>query len=302
MATIVFSVEKRRRRLWTTGVVSCDLRDVRVFDCDRSRCELAHDRSQYAYAVHYRRSLPVLNDCDVLLVERQPPGGMVAMQTALECLFGDAVVLVSSNSVTAGFRYPRGADAATRRELRKIVSVRRARGPLARFGVNIDDFSRAHDVADAYNQYAYWLRKTNDECYGKSKYFLRRHQPRYERRRLVISSTSIVKQPPVLSGQETVDLQPSEQIETGGAASSVLLRRSHELGNDDDVESADDRVYDRTFGEGEGLRTGGDRRFRRGESVEDDEREKKKKRYRLENDDASTDYVHICARHKKASS
>ena len=124
----------------------------------RSTCGLRHERTFCDYIDHLVQVYQSdFEECDYIIIERQPPVGFVVIQELILNKFRNKTVIVSPNSVhkfhnISQFDY----------EGRKTESLRIA---LDTMGGVFDTFQianceRQHDVADAVCQLLFWLDKT----------------------------------------------------------------------------------------------------------------------------------------------
>ena len=95
------------------------------------------------------RTHPFFDECDVLLIERQPPGGVGAVvENCLAIIYHHKTTLVNPTSMQGHYNM-RGLS----RTDRKAFSVAFAREA----GVPLPTEERAHDIADAYLILRYWM-------------------------------------------------------------------------------------------------------------------------------------------------
>jgi hypothetical protein len=131
-------------------------KDITIIDCDRVDitkvkhrkvplcvCKLHHDRCIPDYLDHFIQETSYFEECDVLLLERQPPVGITNVQDLLFKLFRDKVELISPNSIHKYFKLP-GGEYNARKQLSEQLSSRYLLD-FTTFTENI----RRHDIADA---------------------------------------------------------------------------------------------------------------------------------------------------------
>ena len=105
--------------------------------CD---CKIPHTNEVADLVAHFVQEYQdVLLACDVLLMERQPPGGLTNVETLLLFMFRDKVKLVSPNAMHAHFGMNH-LDYEQRKE--RTVEI-------ASKYVTLPDITRKHDIADA---------------------------------------------------------------------------------------------------------------------------------------------------------
>jgi hypothetical protein len=158
-------------------ILGMNMIDIATFKCDRKTCTLHHDKCVTDYLEHVYVEEPILGTCDKMLIERQPPAGMQGAQELLTKQFREKIVLVAPRSVHKFFKIShfKGPTAADKR---KASSIRSATRLLSSFNLNLDQFERKHDVADAICQLHFYINRENDRnLVGKSKYFLPKPPP-----------------------------------------------------------------------------------------------------------------------------
>lgn len=131
--------------------------------CD---CTLHHERCIPDYLDHFiQEHQAMFDECDTLLLERQPPVGITNVQDLLFTKFRSKVLLVSPNTVHKYFGLP--SDYMER----KVVSESIALGFLE----NFDKFtlnSRKHDISDAMLMIIYYFKKELDNVINSTKFEL----------------------------------------------------------------------------------------------------------------------------------
>jgi hypothetical protein len=127
-------------------IIDCDRIDItkvkhkKVARCD---CKLHHDRCIPDYLDHFIQETSHFRECDVLILERQPPVGITNVQDLLFKLFRDKVILIHPMSVHSYFNLP-----SCQYNLRKEKSENLSRYYLNDFKMFSDNI-RKHDIADA---------------------------------------------------------------------------------------------------------------------------------------------------------
>ena len=140
-------------------IISCnrvDITRVRHNLVQRCNCTLHHDNCIPDYLDHFIQEHPMFEQCDVLLIERQPPVGITNVQDLLFTRFRDKVLLISPNSVHKYF------DLSSDYSDRKINSERIASTFLSGFN-NFTENHRKHDISDALLMILYYYKLKVDE-------------------------------------------------------------------------------------------------------------------------------------------
>jgi len=150
-------------------VLECDRVDItnvhhrRVRYCD---CKLLHERCIPDYLDHFIQEHPVFEECDVLLLERQPPFGITNVQDLLFTRFREKVKILNPNSFHVFFKFSKDY------EMRKIESTKIANNFLNTF-FNYNVNERKHDISDALIMIIYYRKLYIDKliretCYNKT--------------------------------------------------------------------------------------------------------------------------------------
>jgi hypothetical protein len=148
-------------------VIGCNRIDITkikhntIKQCD---CKLHHERCIPDYLDHFIQEYSdYFEDCDLLLLERQPPVGITNVQDLLFTRFRDKVLLISPNSVHKYFEL--GSDYNTR----KIYSEKIAEEYLIDFKSFTTNF-RKHDISDALLILIYYFKIKVDEMIEQTNY------------------------------------------------------------------------------------------------------------------------------------
>ena len=118
-------------------------------------CKLHHDRCIPDYLDHFIQETSYFEECDVLLIERQPPVGITNVQDLLFKQFRDKVLLISPNSVHKYF----GLNNVY--EERKEKSEKTSQYFLEEFD-NFKKHIRKHDISDAMLMILYYYKTEMD--------------------------------------------------------------------------------------------------------------------------------------------
>jgi hypothetical protein len=161
--------------IWTIQTVKeIVLLDITQFDCDRGTCILHHDKCVTDYLRHVFQSKAEFIDADTILVEQQPPQGLIVVQEIIRNEFRHKVELVSPRSVHAYFGISKRFKGVHAYERRKEWSTKFAVLTLKRgWGITLDAYERKHDIADAWCQAWFYIQRLNrTSIKGRSKYFI----------------------------------------------------------------------------------------------------------------------------------
>ena len=119
-------------------------------------CKLHHERCVPDYLDHFIQELPHFNECDILIIERQPPMGIMNVQDLLFKLFRDKVLLISPNSMHKYFKL--SSDYNERKKQSEQLSLTH----LTDFE-NFNKQIRRHDISDAMLMIIYYYKISLDD-------------------------------------------------------------------------------------------------------------------------------------------
>jgi len=142
---------------WTIkSIDSIQLIDIRkeCLECKTGECPHRHDRCFTDYMNHFFDNHPELNNADHILIERQPPQGLVSIQELILNKYRETVVLICPRSVHKHFSITH-----LNYDERKIASVVTAQEVLSKFDRKLSG-RRNHDIADAICQLCWFLHHT----------------------------------------------------------------------------------------------------------------------------------------------
>lgn len=135
----------------------CDLVDI-TSGCRLNNCNLSHDNCIADYMSHffeeYKESL---EEADIILIEQQPPGGLIAIQELIRYQFRKKTISISPRSVHC-FLNINHLDYEKRKKASTDIAIKKLNGFK-----NFMFQERKHDMSDAYCQLFYWIHKKNKE-------------------------------------------------------------------------------------------------------------------------------------------
>jgi len=152
-------------------------KNIVILDCNRvditnikhkrvcsSVCTLRHDRCIPDYLDHLVQEIDYFEECDVLLIEQQPPQGIQNVQDLLFKQFRHKVRLVSPNSIHKYFKLP-NVYLDRKEESEKIAND--FLFGFSTFNLN----TRKHDISDALLMIVYFY-KINMETLIATHHFV----------------------------------------------------------------------------------------------------------------------------------
>jgi len=151
-------------------------KDIQIIDCNRvditttrhnrvkfCDCKLYHDNCIPDYLDHFIQETIYFEECDVLVIERQPPVGITNVQDLLFTKFREKVLLISPGSVHKYFNLPSCAY-----ELRKEKSEKIAEEYLFNFRKFTNNI-RKHDISDAMLMILYYYKTRMETVINETK-------------------------------------------------------------------------------------------------------------------------------------
>ena len=149
-----FSYKKKAKR--ENEIYNSLTKNVKVMDCNkikithmhhdhvcRDNCQLRHERCMPDYIDHFVQETPHFEECDILLLEQQPPQGIQTVQDLLFVKFRHKVRLLSPASMHVYFQLPK-----LEYDLRKQKSEKISHVYLSDFSTFTNN-TRKHDISDA---------------------------------------------------------------------------------------------------------------------------------------------------------
>ena len=140
-------------------VIDCnriDIRKIKHRKVPFCVCKLHHDNCVPDYLDHFIQELPHFNECDILIIERQPPMGIMNVQDLLFKLFRDKVLLISPNSMHKYFKL--SSDYNERKKQSEKLSLD--------YLIDFENFNkqiRRHDISDAMLMIIYYYKISLDD-------------------------------------------------------------------------------------------------------------------------------------------
>lgn len=141
----------------------CELVDITNFKCDKG-CMLFHSKGIADYMTHFFKNYSeYFNKADYIIIERQPPMGLVVIQELIMFNYRAKCILVSPNSMHAHY-----GIGDLDYESRKIRTIKLTEKLLYKFE-SYQKLIRKHDVADALCITKYYLFVKNLEYLEKER-------------------------------------------------------------------------------------------------------------------------------------
>ena len=132
----------------------------------RDECQLYHTKTIYDMVVHILSEHPCFDEADIILIERQPPSGLVAIEQIIFGMYRDKAQLIAPNSVHK-FLGIGHLDY----DNRKIFSEKFAKKYLSQDQQDeLMNYERAHDIGDAIEMLVFWTNKKHLEKLKKDRY------------------------------------------------------------------------------------------------------------------------------------
>lgn len=150
-------------------VNAVDLQDISDFKCDRNICKLKHDKMASDWIEHlidyFSLAFEQVNN---ILIERQPPSGLIAIEQLILSKFRDKTILIHPRSMHKFFNISK-YNYEDRKKCTEKIAIDLIKTD------NIKDcffsFERRHDIADSICIGIFWINiiKKEFEKYKKIK-------------------------------------------------------------------------------------------------------------------------------------
>lgn len=140
------------------NIVWFDLIDITKFDC-KPNCTFLHTKTFADWIRHFIDNYePILNKADRILIERQPPQGLVVVEQLIFGCFREKSILISPNSVHKFFNI-----AQFEYDQRKVAVVNLTRRYFdEEFNTKLNKYDRKHDICDAVLFTIFWSKKEKE--------------------------------------------------------------------------------------------------------------------------------------------
>ena len=141
-------------------IIWMELTDITIFTCDKN-CKLHHDKTFADWMLHIlEKYYNIFKQATHILIERQPPQGLVVVEQILFGSWRDKSILISPNSVHKYF-----SIGDLDYENRKIASVNISKKYITSDSLKTQllNCDRIHDISDCILFTIFWLSKKKEE-------------------------------------------------------------------------------------------------------------------------------------------
>jgi hypothetical protein len=164
MAFVLLEVEKDYSQ---STVVWFELMDITTFyhlDLQsKKQCKLFHSRTLSDWMSHiFSLNTELFDLCETVLIERQPPGGQIAVEQLLFFNYRSKAVLIHPRSVHAFFGWTEDYEGRKRRSV-QIFEHALEKNPRTWLKGEFATLRRRHDISDAYTQAIFYFHKKHVE-------------------------------------------------------------------------------------------------------------------------------------------
>ena len=155
-------------------IIWVDLINITEFKCNKQAdCPHHHDRTIADWMHHvFDQNSEFFERCDHILIERQPPGGIVAVEQLIFARYRHKAILIAPNSVHKYFNMG-WADYPGRKRISETIATRHLKGGPVELLEQYQHYDRRHDISDSILFGIYWCNKQNTKI----------HQVRVQRER-----------------------------------------------------------------------------------------------------------------------
>lgn len=136
------------------NIVGVDLVDITKFNCDKN-CKLKHDKICVDWINHFLQKYnQAFEECNHIIIERQPPSGLVVIEQLIMSKYRDKTTLVHPCSMHKYFHI-NTFDYEERKYYTEKISNKYIKNKDVIEYYN--SFSRKHDIADSICLGLFWL-------------------------------------------------------------------------------------------------------------------------------------------------
>ena len=141
-----------------------DITNHSHINVSRTDCCLYHDNNMVDYVLHFKQDYGWMFDqSDLVMVERQPPGGFINIQDLFTLFWRDKIKLVNPVQIHSFFSM-RNLD-YEQRKVRSMSLASKYIGGEKEFILN----TRKHDMADAMLSIIWWVSKHREVYLAEQK-------------------------------------------------------------------------------------------------------------------------------------
>jgi len=155
------------------NIIDIELIDISIFSHKKVKkkdCKLHHEKTFCDWIEHIFQEYDQFNEADYILIERQPPTGLVAIEQLIFSRFRNKSILIHPISIHTFFNMNNLTYEGRKEKSENIATSylnQDNRNCLSNDNLdNLDkflSFSRQHDVSDTILFTLYWLNKKNEE-------------------------------------------------------------------------------------------------------------------------------------------
>ena len=175
---LAFSYSLANHDFTINKIIDIELIDISVFThkkVTKKECKLHHEKTFCDWIEHIFQEHEQFNEADYILIERQPPTGLVAIEQLIFSKFRNKSILIhpisihsffNMNDLTYEGRKEKSESIAIKYLNKDNLDTENKNVLLVDILDNVDkflSFSRQHDVSDTILFTLYWLNKKNEE-------------------------------------------------------------------------------------------------------------------------------------------
>lgn len=167
-----------------------DLINIMEFHCDRKTCHLYHTGSftdRIAHVIDNNRKF--FEDTDFILIERQPPQGLVAIEQMIFAIYRHKSFLISPNSVHKHFKMGQH-DYEGRKRVSERIALHYLNKDNGDFVEQFGWYERRHDISDSILFSIYWCNKKKQDLLNKR--LRKEQQQKFEKMTMKLKSGKVV--------------------------------------------------------------------------------------------------------------
>ena len=150
-------------------IVWIDLVDIQVFShvdgVSREECDLGHTKTFCDWMNHvFQNNIVIFEMADIILIERQPPIGLVGIEQLIFSRWRNKAVLISPNSMHKFFQI--GHFDYEQRKCKTEQITHKYLNEYSNLSDKYCSYERRHDIADSLCMTLFWISKKQEEYYS----------------------------------------------------------------------------------------------------------------------------------------
>lgn len=153
-------------------IIWMDLIDIQLFvhkdGPSKKECKLNHTKTFCDWLNHvFQENMTLFEKADIILIERQPPMGLVGIEQIIFSRWREKAVLISPNSMHKFFHI--GHYDYEQRKVETIKITKKCLLSYSNLSYQFNYYDRQHDIADSLCMMLFWIDKKQKEYWEFQK-------------------------------------------------------------------------------------------------------------------------------------